>query len=290
MPYETTTATDAWAVFSARPAGHLIGGVLTVEPSSPARLISIVAPPAFPGLALAIPTQVANQIDALTRCAIAALMDPNDLAAETTFGPDAGRMVDAGLPKPLAVSVARWGSGLYHFATRLRKVRDAVAWNEGRQARADKLKAAADRVDDEAVRRHRTGWGAWNMETALTVRAKRLELAATALTAPAPGEAQDATITRQEAYQLEGRLRHLLATGGIPCRAAIALAAAFDGAGWSETAVMLASEMTPRGAGKAERLKVERWIASTAHDAVRWAEQTWRHVEPRQVEGPPRLP
>jgi hypothetical protein len=24
-----------------------------------------------------------------------------------------------------------------------------------------------DRVDDEAVRRHRTGWGAWNMETAL---------------------------------------------------------------------------------------------------------------------------
>ena len=47
-------------------------------------------------------------------------MDPNDLAAETTFGPDAGRMVDAGLPKPLAVSVGRWGSGLYHFATRLR--------------------------------------------------------------------------------------------------------------------------------------------------------------------------
>ena len=121
-----------------------------------------------------------------------------------------------------------------------------------------------------------------------------------------------AAYTRLVAYQIEGRLRHLLSTGGIPCRMAVALAAIFDGAGWSETACMLTGEMTgaamtaiapgaftpgPKlrratpGLAKreaTERARLESWIASVAHDAVRWAELTWRTTE-----GPPaglRLP
>jgi hypothetical protein len=46
--------------------GIRLGGVVMVKPNSPARLPapSIVAPPAFPGLALAVPVEVANQIEA----------------------------------------------------------------------------------------------------------------------------------------------------------------------------------------------------------------------------------
>ncbi len=113
--------------------------------------------------------------------------------------------------------------------------------------------------------------------------------------------------SRLLAYQVDGRLRHLLATGGIPCRMAVALAATFDGAGWSETACMLANEMTgaamtaiapgaftpgPKlrrvtpGLAKreaSERARLESWIASLAHDAVRWAELAWRTTEGTQA-------
>jgi hypothetical protein len=89
---------------------------------------------------------------------------------------------------------------------------------------------------------------------------------------------------------------------------AVALAATFDGAGWSETACMLAGEMTgaamtaiapgafiagPKrrrvisGLAKreaTERARLETWVAGVAHEAVRWAEQTWRVVE-----GPPAI-
>jgi hypothetical protein len=73
MPHETATITkDTWATFSARPAAHSIGGLVTVEPNSSAHVPvpSIVAPPAFPGLPLAIPVEVANQIEALTKSAL----------------------------------------------------------------------------------------------------------------------------------------------------------------------------------------------------------------------------
>ena len=115
-----------------------------------------------------------------------------------------------------------------------------------------------------------------------------------------PERDTNAAHSRLVAYQVEGRLRHLLTTGGIPCRMALALAATFDGAGWSEMSCMLAGEMTgaamtaiapgafttgPKrrletsGLAKreaTERARLESWIASMAHDAVRWAEQTWR--------------
>lgn len=68
MPQETTTATkNPWVILSAQTSRHSIGGKVAVEPCSTAPLPapSTVAPPAFPGLALAIPLEVSNQIDAM---------------------------------------------------------------------------------------------------------------------------------------------------------------------------------------------------------------------------------
>ena len=70
--------------------------------SAGADQLLIVHPPAFPGLTLAIPAEVANQIDALTRSALdgASLADLpafEEFATATTFGPDMGRLVKAGL-------------------------------------------------------------------------------------------------------------------------------------------------------------------------------------------------
>ncbi len=70
---------------------------------------------------------------------------------------------------------------------------------------------------------------------------KRVRLAERPDIAPPERDAK-AAHSRLVAYQVEGRLRHLLATGGIPCRMAVALAATFDGAGWSETACIRAGE------------------------------------------------
>jgi hypothetical protein len=302
MPHETTTATkDAWAAFSAKPAGHLIGGVVTVNPNSPARLPapSIVAPPAFPGLALAIPVDVANQIDALTRSALngAGLADLppfEELATETTFGPDAGRLVKAGLSRPIAASVARWGSALYHFGTRLADARMAAQWASDATGRAIERRDEVDAAELIFIRRRAGQWGGGGL-----CANWRGHVADRPDIAPPERDAK-AAHSRLVAYQVEGRLRHLLSTGGIPCRMAVALAATFDGAGWSETACMLAGEMTgaamtaiapgaftagPKlrrmtsGLAKreaTERARLESWIASVAHDAVRWAEQTWR--------------
>jgi hypothetical protein len=69
------------------------------------------------------------------------------------------------------------------------------------------------------------------------------------------------------------------APGGLPVAWAVALAATFDGAGWSETACMLAAEMAPPGAKPVERTRTAGWVASLAHDAARWAEQSWRMTE-----------
>jgi hypothetical protein len=302
MPHETTTATkDAWAPFSAPPPGYSLGGVVSVEPHSPALLPapSVVTPPAFPGLALAIPADVANQIDALTRSALdgaglAELPSFEELATETTFGPDAGRLAKAGLSRPLAASVARWGSALYHFGSRLADARTAAQWASDVNGRAVERREEVDATELIFIRKRAGQWGGGGLCADWRNRvADRPDIA--------PPE-RDATAAhaRLVAYQLEGRLRHLLSTGGIPCRMAIALAATFDGAGWSETACMLAGEMTgaamtaiapgaftagPKlrrvtsGSAKreaAERARLESWIASAAHGAVRWAEQTWR--------------
>jgi beta-glucosidase len=59
----------------------------------------------------------------------------------------------------------------------------------------------------------------------------------------------------------------------------VGLAATFDGPGWSETACMIAGEMTGAQKHRLAKREAEKWIASVAHDAVRWAELTWRTAE-----------
>lgn len=301
MLHETTATKDPWVPFSAPPPGHSIGGVVSVEPHSPALLPapSIVASPAFPELSLAIPTEVANQIDALTRSALdgAGLADLpafEELATETTFGPDAGRLAKAGLPRPLAASVARRGSALFHFGSHLADARTAAQWASDATGRAVERRDEVDAAELIFVRRRAGQWGGGGL-----CANWRSHIADRPDIAP-PERDANAAQARLVAYQFEGRLRHLLTTGGIPCRMAVALAATFDGAGWSETACMLAGEMTgaamtaiapgafiagPKrrrvtsGSAKreaAERARLESWIASAAHGAVRWAEQTWR--------------
>lgn len=281
-----------------------MGGVVTVEPNSPARLQAalIVGPSAFPGLALAIPVEVANQIDALTRSALdgAGLADLpafEELATETTFGPDAARLGNAGLSRPLAASIARWGSALYHFGSRLADARTAAQWASDATGRAVERREEVDAAELIFVRRRASQWGGGGLcANWLNQIADRLDIAP-------PERDANAAHSRLVAYQVEGRLRHLLATGGIPCRMAVGLAATFDGAGWSETACMLVGEMTgaamtaiapgaftagPKlrrmssGLAKrraAELAQLESWIASVAHEAVRWAEHTWRAAE-----------
>jgi hypothetical protein len=304
MQYETTTAKDIWAALSPLPAGHSIGRMVVVEPNSPAPLPapSIIAPPAFPGLSLAIPADVSWQIDALTRSALdgAGLADLpafEELATETTFGPDTGRLVKAGLSRPLATSVARWGSALYHFGSRLADARTAAQWASDATGQAVERRDEVDAADLIFIRKRAGQWGGGGL-----CADWRNHVADRPDIAPPECDAK-AAHTRLVAYQVEGRLRHLLATGGIPCRMAIALAAIFDGAGWSETACMLTGEITgaamtaiapgaftagPKlrrmtsGMAKreaTERARLESWIASVAHDAVRWAEQAWRTAE-----------
>jgi hypothetical protein len=299
MPQETITDTkQPWAACSARPA---ISEMVSVELNSPAPLPapSIVAPPAFPGLALAIPVNVANEIDALTRTALdgtglADLPAFEELATETTFGPDAGRLAKAGLSRPLAASVARWGSALFHFGSRLADARTAAQWASDAAGRAAERRQEVDAAELIFIRRRAGQWGGGGL-----CANWRNHMADRPDIAPPERDANSAH-SRLLAYQVEGRLRHLLATGGIPCRMAVAVAATFDGAGWSEMACMLAGEMTgaamtaiapgafipgPKlrrmtsGLAKreaAERARLESRIASVAHDAVRWAEQTWR--------------
>jgi hypothetical protein len=302
MPQEAIiTTNDAWAACSARPAGHSIGELVEVATRAPAPLPapSTVTPQAFPGLALLIPVEVANQIDALTRSALdgaglANLPAFEELATETTFGPDMGRLVKAGLGRPLAASVARWGSTLYHLSARLADARTAAQWASDATGRAVERRQEVDAANLVYIRKVAGQWGG-----AETHQRWRDDIATRPDIAP---QERDATASqaRLVAYQVEGRLRHLLTTGGIPCRMAVALAATFDGAGWSETACMLAGEMTgsamtaiapgafiagpnlrrmTSGLAKreaAERARLESWMASVAHDAVRWAEQTWR--------------
>jgi hypothetical protein len=302
MSHEPITATkDPWAAFPPRPAEHSMGAIVPVQPIAPTRLEapSIVAPPAFPGLSLAIPADVSRQIDALNRSALdgAGLADLpafEELATETTFGPDAGRLVKAGLEPPLAASVARWGSALFHFGSRLADARTAAQWASDATGRAVERQEEVDAAELIFIRERAGQWGGGGLCADWRNRVSNRPGIAP------PERDTNAAQTRLAAYQVEGRLRHLLSTGGIPCRMAVALAATFDGAGWSETACMLAGEMTgaamtaiapgaftagPKlrrvtsGSAKreaAERARLESWIASAAHGAVRWAEQTWR--------------
>jgi hypothetical protein len=274
MSHEATTATkDPWAALSARLEGYSIGVVVKAEPG-----LSVVTPPAFPGLSLAVPAGVSRKIDALTRSSLdgAGLVDlPNfeDLATETTFGPDAGRLSRAGLSPPVAASVARWGSALYHFGSHLADARTAAQWASGKHQRAVDRRKKVDAANSLFVRSRSGQWGGAGVH-----QQWRDDVATRADIAP-PERDTDAMQARLRVYQLEGRLRYLLCTGGLPCRMAVALAASFDGAGWSETACMLAGEMTPLNAKVAECKRNTGWIASVAHDAVRWAELTWRTAE-----------
>jgi hypothetical protein len=184
----------------------------------------------------------ANQIEVLTRSALdgAGLADLpafEELATETTFGPNATRLATAGLSRPLATSVACWGSALYHLGTRLADARTAAQRASDATGRAIERRDEVDAADLIFIRNRAGQWGGGLCADWRNHVADRPDIV------PPEREAK-AAHTRLVAYQVEGRLRHLLSTGGIPCRMAVALAAIFDGAGWSETACMLAGEMT----------------------------------------------
>jgi hypothetical protein len=87
-------------------------------PASPSR----VALPDFPGTVLSLPPGTGAVIDGLTMVTLdtANLPSFEYLAAQTIFGPDAGRLMQAGLDARGAASVARWGSAR-HLATAPRR-------------------------------------------------------------------------------------------------------------------------------------------------------------------------
>ena len=298
--------------------GWRVGGGRT-QLACPFASAAIIVPPAFPGLSLAIPADVSVRIDALTRSAldgagIADLPAFDELSTETTFGPDAGRLAKAGLSRPLAVSVARWGSALYQLGTRLADARMAAQWASDATGRAVEGRDEVDAAELIFIRSRAGQWGGAGL-----CANWREHISPRTDIAPSERDAK-AVDSRVVAYQVEGRLRHLLATGGIPSRTAVALSAIFDGAGWSETACMLAGEMTgaamtaiapgaftpgPKlrrvlpGLAKreaTERARLESWIASLAHDAVRWAGLRLAHhrgnaggAAPRRHHHPKRL-
>jgi hypothetical protein len=161
-------------------------------------------------------------------------------------------MSKAGLSRPLAASVARWGSALYHFGTRLADARTAAQWASDATGRAIERREAVDAANLVYVRKIAGQWGG-----AETHQRWRDDIATRPEIAP-PERDANAVHSRLVAYQIEGRLRHLFSVGGQPSRMAVGLAAIFDGAGWSETSCMLASEMTPPGVGKSERARLEK--------------------------------
>jgi len=235
----------------------------------------IVHPPAFPRIALAIPTETAGQIDALTLSALGPgltgdLPTVEELATYTTFGPSADRMIAVGLSPSLACSVARWGSTLYRLATRINDICELTQWHRGKAARAAERQARASQFMARVGVRAATNWG--GMKLASDTR----DTLASQMDVPIPKHDGEAIQARLTTYQLEGRIRYLLSTGGLPCRMAVAQAALFDGAGWEETALMLAGEMTPLKAKISERNAATKWVQSVAHDAVTWAERAWR--------------
>jgi hypothetical protein len=124
------------------------------------------------------------------------------------------------------------------YNTRLTDARTAAQWASDATGRAVERREEVDAAELIFIRKRTSQWGGGGL-----CANWRNHIGDRPDIAP-PERDANAADSRLVAYQVEGRLRHLLATGGIPCRMAVGLATTFDGAGWLETACMLVREMT----------------------------------------------
>jgi len=194
-------------------------------PASPSR----VALPDFPGTVLRLPPDTGAVIDGLTMVTLdtANLPSFEYLAAQTIFGPDAGRLMQAGLDARGAASVARWGSALFHLATALHDARNTTGWHAKKHIRDLARQKAVDAVDDVLMRKCVGQWG--GTDAAQAIKDHRLTRADIE---PAKGGAE----ARMAVYQFQGRVDRLMRP--LP----IGLAALLDPTGWAETRLMLIGE------------------------------------------------
>ena len=198
-----------------------------------------VVPPDHPGLTLALPRHTGAVIDGLTQAALdtadvaVGLPSFGDLATQTTFGPSCVRLQASGLDRGTAHAVARWGSALYHLATRLPDARGRAEHHSGRQARDLARRAAADRVDDLVVQSRVGQWG--GLELATRIRDARMDRPDIE-----PEDNTEGRMARMEVHQLTARAHALLASPAG--RQALTLAMRHDPAGWADTAALLVGE------------------------------------------------
>jgi hypothetical protein len=194
--------------------------------------VDVVSPDRL-GLTLALPRRIAA-IDGLTQAALGnALPSFGDLATQTSFGPSCVRLQASGLDRGTAHAVARWGSALYHLATRLPDARGRAEHHSEKHARDLKRRAAADRIDDMVVRSRVGQWG--GLEFAIRIRDARMDR-----TDIEPEDNTEGRMARMEVHQLAGRAHALLASPAG--RQALSLAMRHDPAGWADTAALLVGE------------------------------------------------
>ena len=168
-------------------------------PASPSR----IALPDFPGTVLSLPPDAGAVIDSLTMVTLdtANLPSFDYLAAQTIFGPDAGRLMQAGLDARGAASVARWGSALFHLATALHDARNTTDWHAKKHIRDLARRKAVDAVDDVLMRKRVGQWGGTDAAQAIKVhRLTRADIE------PAKGGAE----ARMAVYQFQGRVDRLM--------------------------------------------------------------------------------
>ncbi|WIW43927.1 hypothetical protein ML401_20665 [Bradyrhizobium sp. 62B] len=231
---------------------------------------------------LEVPSDVADRIKKLARDALGPTMVGvptlpffEELPTVTTFGPSADRLREGGLDAATAAALARCGGAVFHVANALTDARAVAEWHAGKTGRSAERHKAAGRVDDEIVKRHRTGFGAWNVKTAMAVRDARLSEPDD----PKPVPDVDARSARLAVAALEGRLISLLSSGGLPARFAVGLAALMDPVGWGELAMLvLTTGAVLPGMKAAAKTSPRGPVDALAYDATAHIGQAWRPV------------
>jgi hypothetical protein len=275
----------------------VLEGPTSRPPSMASGLGSIVRPPGFPGLELAVPHDAAAGIEMLVEDALGdtvssvenSLLDlptPDMLNVETVFGPSYSRLVKTGLDDATAKGIARWGGAVFFISNRLAEAREQLDWHTDRVRAAERRKAK-DAVDMRLASRVVGQWG--GTEGAQSLRDQIHERG----TKP-PKPDRDGLNARLAVATLEGRLNYLLSTGGASSRAAIGLAALLDPRGWGEIAALVAGSalalpvstavaLATGGEARAKanpEMQAREWLDCLAYDAIRGLVTTWRHIEP----------
>lgn len=316
VQHNRTATTDTWAqpidgmATVERPAGPLSfvacdrrTGQLTVNDAAAdgfaraaatghlPRSACIVCPPTAPGLELEVPSDVADRIKKLARAALGPTMvgvptlpSFEQLPTVTTFGPSADRLREGGLDAATAAALARWGGAVFHVANALTDARAVAEWHAGKTGRSAERHKAAGRVDDEIVKRHRTGFGVWNVKTAMAVRDARLSEPDD----PKPLPDVEARSARLAVAALEGRLISLLWSGGLPARFAVGLAALMDPVGWGELAMLVpATGAVLPGMKAAAKTSPRGPMDALAYDSTAHIGQAWQPVPQLGFRQPP---